>query len=261
MELGNLVRVCDSKIADSRVDDYSKTAKELSSNFYAKLLAKIALLLRNDKNFLSTVTTSESRILGNDVTVVRYPKDNSVKVAINGKEVYSGKAGENTAVDSVLSVVRAELDGSIKINRPEGRSISKDRIELSSKNLDKLGLKYPQSIYKQMSRDNEGNKVKSVKRNFKSQSYLSERDYNYLVNNGQIEPSDYYKEDDIYIRNKVPYFQIKGDYGNLINNFDEALAREPGFDEFYEDNYLKRQALISYKGEEYSLNKGYLKKD
>lgn len=48
---------------------------------------------------------------------------------------------------------------------------------------------------------------------------------------------------------------------SLIQNFDEALAREDEFLDFYDSvEYSKKPAFVEYKGDIYKLYRGEIKK-
>lgn len=100
-----------------------------------------------------------------------------------------------------------------------------------------------------------------MKKNYKNQPILTEDEYLYLIKNNEVKESDYTKVAGVYVNNKNRLFRIKGNYNDLVQNFDEALAREDGFLDFYDSvEYSKKPAFVEYQGDIYKLFRGEIKK-
>lgn len=164
-------------------------------------------------------------------------------------------------MNGTASAARNEVSGDILVKRDKGRTIQKERLELNPDFLAKKGLKFPKAIYKEISKDSQGNRMAVMKKNYKNQPILTEDEYSYLIRNNEVKESDYTKTAGVYVNNKNRLFRIKGDYNDLIQNFDEALAREDGFLDFYDSvEYSKKPAFVEYKGDIYKLYRGEIKK-
>lgn len=264
MDLTELPRVLDSVflINDSKTDEYKATAKEFPNNFIAQIPWRVS-------SFVDKLKTNEGKkreiditykVLGNVLRMMYNPRDKSIAAYLNGKEVYSGKLGNDDINSIISSLVKKEMNGEIDVDRPDRKDLTTDRQDLSPDKLNKKSFKFPRSVYNQMLKADEGIK-NALKRNYKSQPLLTEKEYNYLVSKGKINEDDYSKENGFYVNNKNTFFEVKGDYGNLVQNLDEAVAREEGLYDFYEDNeYNSKPAVIFYKpkDEVYFLRKGEL---
>lgn len=257
MDLYKLIRICDSK-----EDDYKETAQTLSDNFYAKLLYKVSLAVQQitkSKSDRSSDVEREFKILGNNCLLLYSAKKKQIALYVNGDLAYQGALGDNNAVNSIVETVKSEVKGDIKVNRPSGRKIQKDRQELNSKFLQKNGLTFPKSVYNAMlgGKDN----LNVLKKNYKNQPIISADEFNYLLNSGDVKESDYEKVGNNYVNKRNKFFHLKGEFGNIINNLDEALARNEDFLKFYEkEEYSSKSSVIFYNGEYYLLSKGTLRK-
>lgn len=266
MNIRELSRIQDSfiQLTDSTLDDYRETAKSLNSNFYANLLYRLSSIVRqitSSKSNKDSDIVREATIGDNKISIQYSSRDSKIAVYVNGDLAYSDKLGNNTAVNGTASAARNEVSGDILVKRDKGRTIQKERSELNPDFLVKKGLKFPKAIYKEISKDSQGNRMAVMKKNYKNQPILTEDEYSYLIRNNEVKESDYTKTAGVYVNNKNRLFRIKGDYNDLIQNFDEALAREDGFLDFYDSvEYFKKPAFVEYKGDIYKLYRGEIKK-
>lgn len=266
MNIRELSRIQDSfiQLTDSTLDDYRETAKNLNSNFYANLLYRLSSIVRqitSSKSNKNSDIVREATIGDNKISIQYSSRDSKIAVYVNGDLAYSDKLGNNTAVNGTASAARNEVSGDILVKRDKGRTIQKERSELNPDFLAKKGLKFPKAIYKEISKDSQGNRMAVMKKNYKNQPILTEDEYSYLIRNNEVKESDYTKTAGVYVNNKNRLFRIKGDYNDLIQNFDEALAREDGFLDFYDSvEYSKKPAFVEYKGDIYKLYRGEIKK-
>lgn len=266
MNIRNLIRIQDSidRIIDSSLEEYRETSRALNDNFYANLLYRLSAIVRqitSSKSNKSSDLVREATVGDNKISIQYSAKDSKIAVYVNGDLAYVDKLGNNTAVSGTASTARKEISGDVNIRRPKGRTIQKERQELNPDYLSKKGLKFPKSIFKEISKDSEGNRMAVMKKNYKNQPILTTDEYSYLIKNGEVKESDYTKVAGVYVNNKNRLFRVKGNYNDLVQNLDEALAREDGFLDFYDSvEYDKKPAFVEYQGDIYKLFRGEIKK-
>lgn len=133
----------------------------------------------------------ERPLLGDNKISIQYSsKDSKIAVYVNGDLAYVDKLGNNTAVNGTASAARNEVSGDILVKRDKGRTIQKERSELNPDFLVKKGLKFPKAIYKEISKDSQGNRMAVMKKNYKNQPILTEDEYSYLIRNNEVKESD-----------------------------------------------------------------------
>ena len=239
----NLKRICDSKL-----EEYQNTSQELSSNIYVKSFEKFSKFFKVDSESLKNNRSLSTNVLGNKLDIEYRVHPQGYTVSLNGKEFYKDKPGTNNAVNALLDLVTAEINGTIKVSRPKNRTIQKDRLEISPTALKKKGLKFPLSVYKLMEKSRFGEPQKIVKKNYRS-SILTEPEYQFLKENEPDIVQTYKKYGTSYVSTNWNVF----DLGSEFNSIDEAIARVPGASDFYDKNEFKKHSYFIYNNKFYRL--------
>lgn len=108
--------------------DYSLLRQVYPDNFYLVLTSRIAPILTDKKKLKSDQTSTEFKVLGNDVKF-SYPK---LSISINGTKIpASSPEGMKWFQDVLKNSIQMETSKELSISRPDNRSLSKDRADFN----------------------------------------------------------------------------------------------------------------------------------
>lgn len=236
----------------SKTDDYKDLAVKLDKNFTANLIYRVKLFLPTTAQDKSAHKRCSWEVLGNIVTLVYRENSKVTTLFINGCVAATSKIGNDTLLKLVQGAVGSEIKGRISVTRPIKRTLSKDIRELSRKNLKKSGIGLS-SRFSILLKHNFG---AGVKQGVRKRSIISNETFNYLLSQGKVKKQDYEALGNYYVKKQTKVFLMQSeiDPGAYI---DEALAREPGFLNFYDENIDKtsKSYVLTKLGNLYKLQR------
>lgn len=274
MDIRSLCKICDSFIADAGtfdLSDYASVARKYPDNFYAVTGSRLKTfwerVRKNNKTRSSEAELPPFEVNGGRV-YVRYDGDKIV-VSVNGKISASVKSGPSVVEKVIQQLAESEKNGTFTLNRSD-KPASKDANELSPDSLEKNGLRFPGSVYKALMKTPEGKTQKIMKRNRKSRKSLTSEEYEYLVNNENLDESKYVRgEDGMYYRSDIHiYFldkpkekSIKSVSGPLKYN-DWFMEQDPEYAKFFSKASTSGgEWIVKYNGRYYKIYGEYLEKE
>lgn len=156
------------------------------NNALAYFLFKIKAALPTTRVQKAAPANYSSSWNGNTLALAYNATSKNFTVTTNNVTCYNGTAGEDTLFKALESIIDGEVSGTLKVIRPEGRTLALDKRELSSRNLSRKGI--PAIPRLEVILKRYGN---ITKQGGQKKTLLTQKEFNFFQNQQVINPQDY----------------------------------------------------------------------